>query len=46
MPITNHNAAIAVTLNIFWVGFFDTEADLHCIPYLLVNHNVFSLEDI
>lgn len=37
MPIIDHNAAIAVTRDIYWVGFFDAEADLHCNPYLLMD---------
>lgn len=29
--------AIAITRDIYWVGFYDREAQLHCNPYLLLD---------
>lgn len=33
----DYNNAIAVARDIYWVGFYDKEANLHCNPYLLVD---------
>lgn len=37
MPKLDYNDAIPVTRDIFWVGFYDKEASLHCNPYLLID---------
>lgn len=37
MPGNDYNDAAAVTREIFWVGFYDKEASLHCNPFLLVD---------
>lgn len=33
----DYDGAIAITRDIHWVGFYDTEARLHCNPYLLID---------
>jgi len=33
----DYNNAIAVTREIYWVGFYDEEAHLHCNPYLIID---------
>ncbi|WP_455204029.1 MBL fold metallo-hydrolase [Kaarinaea lacus] len=33
----NYNDAVSVTRDIYWVGFYDNEANLHCNPYLLID---------
>ena len=33
----DYNKALPVTREIYWVGFYDQEADLHCNPYLLID---------
>jgi len=33
----NYDNALAVTREIYWVGFYDEESSLHCNPYLLIN---------
>lgn len=33
----DYGSAIAVTREIYWVGFYDEHASLHCNPYLLVD---------
>jgi len=33
----DYGGPVAVTREIFWVGFHDAEADMHCNPYLLVD---------
>lgn len=33
----DYNNAISVTRDIYWVGFYDEEASLHCNPYLLID---------
>ena len=33
----NYNDPIAITRDIFWIGFSDEETKLHCNPYLLVD---------
>ncbi|MCP4488192.1 MAG: MBL fold metallo-hydrolase [Gammaproteobacteria bacterium] len=35
--VTDFDSAIAVTREIFWVGFYDAHARLHCNPYLLID---------
>ncbi len=37
MPTVDYGGPVAVTRDIFWVGFHDAEADMHCNPYLLVD---------
>ena len=37
MPLIDHNNSVAITRDIYWVGFFDADADLHCNPYLIVD---------
>lgn len=32
----NYNDAVSVTRDIYWVGFYDKDANLHCNPYLLI----------
>lgn len=39
MPAINYDNHVAITRDIFWVGFYDEEANLHCNPYLLVDDN-------
>nr|CRH04635.1 protein of unknown function[Include Metallo-beta-lactamase superfamily domain] [Candidatus Magnetococcus massalia] len=39
MPQLNYNRPIAITRDIHWVGFHDREANLHCNPYLLIDHD-------
>ena len=33
----DYEDAVAITREIFWVGFYDREAQLHCNPYLLMD---------
>ena len=33
----NYNDAVSVTRDIFWVGFYDVDANLHCNPYVLID---------
>jgi len=33
----NYNDAINILRDIYWVGFYDAEADLHCNPYLMID---------
>jgi len=33
----DYENAIAILRDIYWVGFYDREADLHCNPYLLLD---------
>lgn len=37
--MTNHNYddPVPVLKDIYWIGFYDEEADLHCNPYLLID---------
>ena len=37
MAILDYNNTIPVTRDIYWVGFYDEAASLHCNPYLLVD---------
>lgn len=39
MSRANFDDAIAVADDIYWVGFADEQAHLHCNPYLLVDHS-------
>ncbi len=42
---TDFDSAIAITREIFWVGFYDAQAKLHCNPYLLIDNNEVILID-
>ena len=33
----NYDEAVAVVRDIYWVGFYDRQAKLHCNPYLLID---------
>lgn len=33
----NYDEAVPVTRDIYWVGFYDSDAKLHCNPYLLID---------
>ena len=33
----DYNSAVAATREIYWVGFYDESANLHCNPYLLID---------
>jgi len=33
----NYDEAVAITEDIYWVGFYDQEANLHCNPYLIID---------
>jgi flavorubredoxin len=35
--VTNYDEAVAITEGIYWVGFYDQEANLHCNPYILID---------
>ena len=35
----DYNNAIAITREIYWVGFEEKESNLHCNPYLLIDDN-------
>jgi len=37
MAVIDYEEPVAVTRDIHWVGFYDTEAQLHCNPYLLLD---------
>ena len=37
MMTYNYDEAVPITREIFWVGFYDSEAKLHCNPYLLID---------
>ena len=37
MDLVNYEDPIAITRDIFWIGFCDKETQLHCNPYLLVD---------
>ncbi len=34
MPAYDYNKAIKVLNNVYWIGFYDSEAELHCNPFL------------
>lgn len=34
----DYNNSVPVTREIYWVGFYDEEAHLHCNPYLLIDN--------
>ncbi|MDX8395095.1 MAG: MBL fold metallo-hydrolase [Mariprofundaceae bacterium] len=36
MQTINYHDAVPVTRDIYWIGFFDEQHQLHCNPYLLV----------
>lgn len=38
MPMYNYDNAIDILRDTYWVGFYDESADLHCNPYLLIDH--------
>ena len=38
MPMYNYDNAINILHDTYWVGFYDESADLHCNPYLLIDH--------
>ncbi len=42
---TDYDNAIAVTCEIFWVGYYDAQARLHCNPYLLIDKDEILLID-
>jgi flavorubredoxin len=33
----NYDEAVPVTRELYWVGFYDSDANLHCNPYLLID---------
>lgn len=33
----SYDSYVAVTRDIFWIGFYDEEAHLHCNPYLIID---------
>jgi flavorubredoxin len=35
MPQYDYNLPIKISDDVYWVGFYDTEAGLHCNPYLI-----------
>ncbi len=37
MRSIDYSNNVAITREIFWVGFYDEEANLHCNPYLLID---------
>lgn len=37
MPVMNYDNHVAITRDIYWVGFYDEKAHLHCNPYLIVD---------
>ena len=37
MRSTDYSNNVAITREIYWVGFYDEEAHLHCNPYLLID---------
>ena len=37
MKQPDYENAVAITRDIHWVGFYDTDARLHCNPYLLID---------
>lgn len=39
MSGTDYSGPVAVSRDIWWVGFHDAEADMHCNPYLIVDHD-------
>lgn len=41
----NYNNAIAVLHDIYWIGFYDKEASLHCNPYLIIDEKDVVLVD-
>ncbi len=41
----NYDNAIAITKEIYWVGFYDEEAELHCNPYILIDDDNIVLFD-
>lgn len=41
----DYNNSIAVTREIYWVGYYDREAHLHCNPYLLIDEKEVVLFD-
>ncbi len=43
--VTDFDSAISVTREIFWVGFYDVQARLHCNPYLLIDKDEVILID-
>lgn len=45
MKHLDYDNSIAITRDIYWVGFLDKEADLHCNPYILIEDNEVILFD-
>lgn len=39
MERLNYNNAITISRDLYWVGFYDKEAHLHCNPYILVDED-------
>lgn len=39
MAKIDYENPVAILRDIYWVGFYDKEADLHCNPYLLIDDN-------
>lgn len=37
MPSQDYENAVPITRDIYWVGFYDEKANLHCNPYLLID---------
>lgn len=45
MTTVNYDEAVAVTRDIYWVGFYDKEVNLHCNPYLMMDEDSVILFD-
>jgi len=39
MTKRNYDDAVAITRDIYWIGFYDKQANLHCNPYLLIDEH-------
>lgn len=39
MPVPDYDSHVAITKDIFWIGFYDEDANLHCNPYLLIDED-------
>ena len=37
MAVINYEDAVAITDDIYWVGFHDQDTNLHCNPYLFID---------
>jgi flavorubredoxin len=39
MPLYDYDSPVSITRDIYWVGFYDEQASLHCNPYLMIDED-------